>query len=195
MKSAALLVEGSLDAAVGARLIDDAGGTVSVVYGLKGIDYIRQRLQGFSRAAATPLLVLADLGDTGVDCPVTVRDVWLPYPGGRTAFRLAVKKIESWLLADRRGMASLLRVPLTRIPLDSDRLDDPKATLVSLARRSRSQAVVRAIVPMGTSLIGPGYTAVLMRFVEHWNISEAAKVSSSLAGAVACLPRLLRNGP
>ncbi len=42
MKSLSLLVEGTLDEAVGRRIIEYAGGTVQTVRGKKGVSYIKK---------------------------------------------------------------------------------------------------------------------------------------------------------
>lgn len=51
------LVEGSLDEAVARRLIRDTGHQFGVCYGKRGIGYVRQKIQGFNKAAISmPIL-------------------------------------------------------------------------------------------------------------------------------------------
>jgi hypothetical protein len=48
--------------------------------------------------------------------------------------RVAVREVESWVLADRRRIANFLSAPLNSIPMDPEQLDDPKMALLTLAR-------------------------------------------------------------
>lgn len=54
-------------------------------------------------------------------------------------FRIAVREVEAWLLADAEQAAGFLAVPLARIPAEPETLPDPKATLIALAGRSRKE--------------------------------------------------------
>lgn len=66
-------------------------------------------------------------------------------------FRIAVRAAEAWILADRGRVAEWLGVPAARVPHDPDSLDDPKPTLVDLARRSRRSRMRRDLVPREAS--------------------------------------------
>lgn len=76
------------------------------------------------------------------------------------------------------------------IPFDPDRLQDPKAALVDVVRRSRSEEVRDRIVPKrgSTAKQGRDYNACLSEFVRTgWSIEEAAAQSASLRRTVARL--------
>jgi hypothetical protein len=98
-------------------------------------------------------------------------------------FRVAVREVEAWLLADRASMALFLKVPLALIPRDPDGLDDPKLRLVDLARRSRQRDIRVDLVPREGSgrAVGPAYTSRLVEFAgKMWRPDAAAAHSDSL---------------
>src|SRR5688572_13918341 len=105
-------------------------------YSRGGIGYIARSLPGFNLAArGVPFLVMADL-DTNT-CPRELIDSWLraaQHPN--LIVRIAVKEVESWLLADRKHISRFLGVPVTRLPMNADAISDPKQLLVNLARSS-----------------------------------------------------------
>ena len=105
-------------------------------------------------------------------------------------FRVVVREIESWLLADRSGLAGFLQVAVDRMPHYPENEVDPKQSLVNIARRSRSPKIQSSLVPIqgSTATVGQLYNADLVRFVtETWSISNASIYSPSLN---KCLSRL-----
>ncbi|MCU6500655.1 DUF4276 family protein [Rugamonas sp. A1-17] len=191
-----LLVEGYVDEAVAKRLLQECGHEVGVTFGKKGWNYIEQKINAFDRSCgAQGLFTLVDCMDTGKACAVEVVNDWLPQPGIAHVFRVVVREIESWILADRTGIASFLSVPLSKVPLAPDSLADPKQALIGLARTSRSKRVREDLVPR------PGYAAVegalyateIVRFVnEQWNPVEAKLQSDSLNRCINRLTQLPR---
>ena len=102
-------------------------------------------------------------------------------------FRVAVREVESWLLADRENLSRFLGIAEASIPMDSDRLADPKATLVELARKSRSKETRDRIVPRrgSTAKQGPDYNGCLGLFVSNsWDTAAAKAGSPSLARTI-----------
>ena len=67
-------------------------------------------------ARFTPCLALVDFMDTGMECPPSVPSAWTPDRHPNLIFRVVVRELESWLLADRRGIARFLRIPAARVP-------------------------------------------------------------------------------
>lgn len=191
-----VVVEGRLDEAVIRVVVRHAGGTIGHIYGNRGKQYIRDRLEGYNRAATyAPWVVLIDL-DYDADCAVPLRHAWLPQPSPMMCFRVAVRELEAWLLADRERLAQFLGVPAREIPLDPETITDPKAAIVSLAARSRRKRLRQEMVPRGGSGrdVGPAYNAWLIQFVtdstKGWRPEIAAQSSESLRRALACLRRL-----
>ena len=102
-------VEGSLDEAVIDRLIRHVGHEPGTVYGKNGKPFLRDRIGGYNNAAHhTPWVVLIDL-DTEAECAPLVRKAWLQNPAPRMCFRVVVRAIEAWLMADAGRGAEVLR--------------------------------------------------------------------------------------
>lgn len=117
----------------------------------------------------------------------------LPQRNAGFALRVAVRMIESWLLADSEAVSIALSVPRKRVPNEPDLLLNPKESLVNLARASSRVAVRSALVPRQRSgaQVGPDYLAFMSRFVkEQWRPQAAAAHSPSLARALVRLQEL-----
>lgn len=187
-------VEGLVDEAVLRRLIDQAGGETGTVYGRKGKPYLRQRIGGFNQAARySPWVVLVDL-DGDADCAPTLCDEWLPDPAPNLCFRVAIREVEAWLLADAETLARFLSVARRSVPDDPERLPKPKAAMVNLGRQSRKGAIRKDMVPRRGSgrSVGPAYTSRLVEFASTtWRPEVAAERCDSLKRAIWCLRRLM----
>ena len=186
-----LLVEGRLDEAVGHRLAAECGLVVEQVYGRQGWVFVRAKIAAFNQAAQfTPCIAMVDFMDTGMSCPPGVVQNWVPDPHPNMVFRVVVRELESWLLADRQGVATFLQTRERYVPTAPEEEDDPKRSLVNLARRSRSGRIRTALVPrLGSSApVGPSYNPLMERFIrESWNPIAARNHSPSLD---KCLTRL-----
>lgn len=98
--------------------------------------------------------------------------------------RLAVRMIESWVMADRHVFAIHLGVPVARVPPQPDLVAHPKRTVVDLARLSRKRAVREALVPTGEGVVGAEYMPFMAGFVEsRWSMDRARLNSPSLERA------------
>ena len=94
-------VEGVLDEVVVRKLILAAGAQPGTIYGKKGKPYLHQKIEGFNNAAQyRPWIVLADL-DRDAECAPPLRNDWLPSPAALMCFRIAVRAVEAWLMAER----------------------------------------------------------------------------------------------
>ena len=186
-----LVVEDVLSEAVLRRILRESSTRfyIGSCYGKTGFGYIKKRIAGFNRASrGTPFFVLSDLEET---CsPKQIRE-WLSQPmSPNLIFRIAVKEVESWVLADRVGFSSFLGTRSELIPANVDTIDDPKQFLIKLARKSRRRALREAIVPKphSTARIGPDYNGQLSYFVQDfWNLPEATENSRSLKRAVVAI--------
>lgn len=191
-------VEGSVDEAVVQRLVEHVGLKIEDVdvYVAGGKTKLLQRVNGYNRAAAFgPWFVLLDLGHDA-ECAPPYRQVVLPDPAPNMCFRIAVRAVEAWLLADRENLAQYLSVPLARVPLNPESLGNPKLTIVQIAQHSRRSDIRDDIIPRPRSgrSVGPAYTSRLIEFVlgnQHaWRIGEALKQSESLQRSLNCIGRL-----
>ncbi len=108
--------------------------------------------------------------------------------------RFAVNELESWLLADREGIADFLRLSVAKIPTNPEMESDPKRTLVDLARMSKKSQIRNALVPPPRhgGIVGPGYTVAITNFInKKWSPVRAEPNSQSLA---RCIKRLRELG-
>ena len=187
-------VEGIVDEAVARRLVREVGANPGAVYGKKGKAHLCGRLSGYNRAAEyNNWLVLIDLDQDAVCAPAYIRLLRLTI-APRMYLRIAVREVESWLLADSEKLADYLRVSPDLIPRDPESVADPKAMMVALAARSRMRAVREDMVPRPGSrrTIGPAYPSRLIEFADkHWRPLIASRCSDSLNRAVRRLRSIL----
>lgn len=163
---------------------------VSACYGKQGAGYLRKRVSGFNRAAkGTALLILTDLDKC--ECAPALKQEWLQAPENHNLlFRVAVREIESWIMADRQGLARFLVVSRTLLPREVETLPDPKRTLIDLAGHSRNRSIREDIVPPSgsTAKVGPDYNGRLGAFVmRQWDVAAARKACDSLNRALRAL--------
>ncbi len=174
-----------MDEAAANCLIEAAGHTPGTCFGKKGFPKIQSKVRSFNQTSVSAFyLVLVDFMDTGLACPAEVVSQWVPYRRPNLLFRVVVRELESWLLADRENLADFLNVSFAKIPADPEKLNDPKLSLVNLARLSRSKSVREALVPepgSATTRVGRLYTSEMTRFIEeYWDITNARSNSESL---------------
>lgn len=189
-----LLVEGYVDEAVAIRLLLHCGHNAGATFGIKGWSYIQQKAAAFDLGCrGQGLLTLVDRMDTREPCPVVVVQTWVPHRNPFHLFRVVVREIESWILADRESVSNFLAIPLAKISMDPEALDDPKRTLINLARGSRKRAIRDALVPVegASASEGPLYSSEIIRFVaEQWSPERACQHSPGLEKCVARLNEL-----
>lgn len=164
-----LAVEDELSEAVLRRMLhhSNRGYHVGTTYRRGGFGYLRRTVRGWNRAAVgIPFIVLTDLDQYA--CPGALIEEWLPEPRqSNLLFRVAVREVESWLIADAENLSKHLAVHRKWLPGHPDALPDPKAALVDAARRSRSSELRNRIVPRpgSTAKQGPDYNGCLVAFV------------------------------
>jgi hypothetical protein len=184
-------VEGSVDEAVARWVAHALDLGVVRVFGKEGKAKLLKSLHGYNRAAAqSPWWVLLDL-DNDALCPGDhVADI-LPNPSRHMKLRVAVRAIESWLMADQQQFAHFLRIRRAAVPEDPDDVEDPKGLVIQLAQGSTSSRVRESLVPRSGSgrRVGPGYAASLIEFAEQiWDPGRAAENSESLRRCCERLP-------
>lgn len=185
------LVEGEIDEAAAIRIIRHVNQEIGAGFGKKGCSYIEQKIEKFNKTAQEIYyLSLVDFMDTNCECPPEVISTWLPHRNDLMIFRVVVREMESWLLADRKNIAKFLNISVEKVPLYPEIENDPKQKLVNLARGSRSSKVRAALVPEknSTAQVGKLYTSEIKRFIsDFWDIESARENSPSLD---KCLIRL-----
>lgn len=187
-----LIAEGLLDEQVLRQLIVQVAPHLEagVCYGKRGRDWLRENLSKFNLAAhAWPYVSLADLEQD--ECPPTLLQLWLPHGIHENMRpRIAVRMIESWLLADREACAEFLGVSIQRFPQFPDDENNPKQVMVGLARRSRSRTIRGDMMPaQGTiGMVGKNYRGQLEKFVlQYWSAERAQAHSPILQRAIRAL--------
>ena len=197
--SVVVVVEDDLSEAVMRRLIVEANQSLKIdrIINERGNQMIRVGMQEKYPSAShvIPHIILTDLDQ--IACAPTLINFWHANNSpSRLLFRVAVRETESWLLADRHGVAGFLAVPVARIPANPETLPDPKRVLINLARRSRKLRLAQEIVPAPGSAapIGPFYNARLSEFVaSSWNVDEARRTAPSFNRAFERVAEFLQN--
>ncbi len=192
----ALVVEDALSLAVMERLLSFAGRSYVVKLPMvtRGAGKIKTSVQRYRQAShVLPHVVLTDLDQ--VDCPVALLTQWgvSPLPVNML-FRVAVREVESWLLADRVGFAAFAGVAVNKVTQQPESLPDPKQELINLMRRSRNRRLASELVPPAGSAvsIGPLYNERLSAFARSsWDVNAALVSAPSLARTVARLQTFL----
>lgn len=159
---------------------------VSNSYSEGGFGYIKNNIRGFNNAAkGCPFFILADLDNT--DCAPTLIKNWIREPLHQNLiFRVAVREVEAWLLADIEGFSKYTGLSQVNFPTAPEEIQDPKAELMRLIRRCRKRHIREDILPKDQyAKVGPNYNERLMEFVnKYWSINRAAKRSDSLKRAI-----------
>ena len=131
----------------------------------------------------TPVIGLADLEQAV--CAPALLALALPAKSAGFHLRLAVRMLESWLMADRQSLAAFLRIPIATVPTDPDGVAHPKRMLVDMARKSTSKAIREAMIPDDSGgIVGADYVATMSKFMtDHWQSAQARQTSPSLERA------------
>ncbi|MDD2546966.1 MAG: hypothetical protein PHI55_11910 [Burkholderiaceae bacterium] len=197
MTPIAIATEDELSEAVALRLVAEVDEPHEVKHLLRrnGFGYLRSRMDSWCQMAQRQVvLVVTDL-DQGA-CPVALSQQWLA--GQPTAphlvLRVAVREVESWVLADHKAMRELIG-PRGTLPPQPDELPDPKQALLRLAKgapRAVRNDLFREMA--GQPAQGLGYNARLTAWVRtQWNPEQAAERSPSLARARKRLQQTVRD--
>lgn len=179
-----LATEDELSEEVCLRLAQEVGLTVHQRLRRGGSGYLKSRVMNFCRMAEhIPVLMLTDL-DQSLCAPTLISD-WLGLrqrPPG-FLFRVAVREVESWLLADHAAMSDFLGLNRSALPNEPDQLNDPKQALLTLAQRARRDVRDDLVARRGAiASQGLGYNARLCNLVRQgWSPHLASDRSPSLA--------------
>lgn len=194
MNYVALATEDALSEAVGKRLLTSIEHPMeaNLYFRQNGFGYLRKNMQKWCNLAIQqPVVLLTDL-DQHV-CPHNLIDTWL---GGlirpnNLVFRVAVKEVESWLLADHDAMRQLIGNK-GRLPPDPDTLENPKDYLLKLAKNAHREIRKDLVKEDGAaSSQGIGYNARLTDVVDNlWSPQRASHRSPSLIKAFQRLDEL-----
>jgi hypothetical protein len=196
MQAMVLVGEDALCCALGQRLIDACLGwpLAHPAINARGITKLVDSLPRYRQVAQRyPVLCLADV-DRG--CAAQLSAKWrTQHAPASFLLRLAVPEAESWVLADMSGFADFLRVTANRLPHHPDNDQDPKRTVLNLARQSKVRALRQEMVSdADPDRPGTGYNHHLCAFVmAGWDPVAAALRSPSLARATNRLSMLKKH--
>lgn len=188
-----VVVEGILDEAVMIRLFEHCGKRPGPMHVKRGKPNILSKLNGYNQAARyRPFVVVLDL-DQDHACPPELLDEVLPAPSDGMLCCVAVRSVESWLIADRDRLASFISVPVSRLSPAPENLPDAKRHLTDVAAGSRRRDIRDGMPPTvdGMRREGPIYTSKLVEFVRDaqagWRPDVAASRAPSLARVISRL--------
>jgi hypothetical protein len=184
MTQVALATEDELSEAVGLRLLDEYGmhKDSPLLLRKNGNGYLRSKMANWRQLAEHQIVfILTDLDR--VACPVALLKDWL---GDRACpsnllLRVAVREIESWILADHQGVRELVGNNCN-LPDNPDELRDPKQELLALAQRA-PRSVKEDLVAKDGAIARQGiaYNNRLVSWVKNvWSPVRAAEKSQSL---------------
>lgn len=131
-------VEDRLSGAVLERLLQETEGKLTIGMRITptGFGKLKKKLPELVRLASNvPVILLTDLDQK--DCAPGLINDWLsrgPKPH-ELLFRVAVREVEAWLLADKQNFADFARIPPAKVPESPELLGDPKQTLLNLVTR------------------------------------------------------------
>jgi hypothetical protein len=189
-----LATEDTLSEAIGLKLISAflPGFEVNLKLGRKGNGLLKAKLSAYCEIARrTPFLLITDLDAT--TCPPALISNWLGNitPPDDFLFRVAVREVESWLLADQVSMKHLLGNRVN-VPRDPDSVRDPKECLLHLARAAPRDVRRDLLIEDGAiASQGLGYNQRLCEYVNaSWSPSRAAERSESLCRLIRRLEQL-----
>lgn len=192
-------LEGVLEESAARKLLAcsplNADEAVFKVAGSNSIFWSRVKGRNASAEAGLIIFGLADLERES--CAGNLIRRHLPKgPADGFVLRLAVRMLESWLLADVEKMAAFLGAPVAKMPPNPDELAHAKRELVNLARRHSPHRIQEDLVPeVGHSgIVGKGYRTRMEEYIrKHWRPKVAAERSDSLRRALAALEKLAHS--
>lgn len=196
MTLVALATEDALSEAVGKRLLIDAGYTLtpSPLLRRNGFGYLRSKMDSWCEMAKRkPVVLLTDLDAS--PCPVELLRNWkgtrrIP---GNLVLRVAVREMESWIMADHDALRTLVG-DRGSLPPAPDTLADPKQYLLRLVARQARRRIREDLVAENGAIAsqGIGYNARLSELVATvWSPARAAQRSESLRRARLRLSELV----
>jgi len=166
-----------------------------------GFGHIKTNIKGYYQSFVNvPCFVLTDLDDR--PCAPGLMTEWLgqspPYRSN-FIFRVAVREVEAWLLADHGAIAKFLGLNkeyVSREIIEADRLPDPKLKLLQLALRTKKSDLQKDMLRLenGSPRQGPAYNMRIGEYIsKYWDIRNAAVFSDSLKRAVNALKKIKRK--
>jgi len=183
---AQVIVEGVTDIPVVTALMRAAGWDEDqfAVRSVNGKGAIDARIQKYWEASQIiPHVIFRDVDYDEGACPVALRSALsskTPGDSPNLLIRIVDQCIESWMLADRRGIAEFCGVSPARVKIPASH---HKSYLLSMFREAKLKD---AVAHVDNELdFGPAYELHVQRFMKTaWNVERAADDSPSLRRAL-----------
>jgi hypothetical protein len=157
---------------------------------------VQRELPAYARLAQTmPVIVGVDLDAD--NCAPGLRNAWQSQfvHAPKLLLRVAVREVESWVLADKKRLAQFIGAQSDDITDNPDTLDDPKRYLLERARTTAKPELKSDLLPRNFNVhprIGPSYNLRMCEFIQKkWRPHVAADRSDSLARALASMQTLM----
>ncbi len=138
-----------------------------------------------STAGRIPVIILIDLDKKG--CAPSLRKSLLEKHNvtsvpSKFFFRIAVREVEAWLLADKVNFAKFVGISPDAIDGNPESLADPKQYLINIVtKKSKNKEIKNDIIPQGQAYEGYSYNDRLGSFVkDSWCLDNAVQRSPSL---------------
>lgn len=199
MRVVSLVTEDELSEAIGLRLLKDFLHFPTSIQTLRrgGFGYIRSKMNSWCQLShLQPVLIITDLDRA--PCPALLKNQWIgtSTPGKNLVFRIAVKEIESWLLADHETI-QLLVGKKAQLPNNPDDLIDPKQHLLELSKKAPRDIRYDLLKQEGSICSqGLGYNRRLAATVNrNWCPVRASERSPSLKKAILRIQCLNEKSP
>lgn len=161
-----------------------------------GFGQIRGNLEKYlCLAEREPVVLITDL-DRLSCAPLLIAD-WFQFKrfSRFLCFRVAVREVESWLMADKINLAKFLGVAERWLPRSVEEELEPKQRLIKIASKGRKN-IRDELVGRGSdgAKQGFGYNEQLSKFVTSgWDPERAIALSDSLRRTCVGLTRLRSN--
>lgn len=195
MKQVRVVVEGLSDLGAAKAILRvcdlDATGSIHVTNGCRNLD---SRIANYRRAKiGMPWVVFRDADGK---CPVELRRRLEDNQPFEMTFqlRVVVNEIESWLMGDMESFSCYFDVPIQLLSHQPESLEDPKAELLKICKKSRKSEVRQGVTASfrdSNLRAGPEYVRYLNDFAaSKWRPEIAALQCPSLERAIRALKQL-----
>jgi hypothetical protein len=182
-------VEDELSKVVALKLLENKFAYDPRVLRKNGYGYLKKNLKSFCETARNVgrVLIVTDLDST--TCAPQLIKNWFGVmtKPDRMLFRIAVREIEAWIMADRDAFARFLDIEVNKIEKNMEELADPKRHLLQLAEHVKDRKLKHDLVKKEKAIAtqGLGYNKRLSEFTSnHWCPQRASENSPSLKKAI-----------
>ncbi len=158
-----------------------------------GRSTILSRLKAYNQTSKkSPVVVFIDLDK--YECAPSLFEKFPikdRQPLERLQIRVAVREVESWLLADKQGMETYFGIPQNAIPHNPEELNDPKQKLFDLIKEKATTKRKRQMLREGNTKVGLEYNYYLVDFINTaWDSTRACANADSLVRAIKGIQKI-----